>query len=77
MKVIPQPVKNSGFVERWIILSRSCQKIPPISHMSVSRILKAESGIPIIKAGRPQKLSELTNEKSYEKYLLEKQKMLF
>ena len=60
MKVIPQPVD----LLRDVLSCREVsKKIPSISHMNVSRILKAESGIPRIKAGRPQRLPEINKRK--------------
>ena len=58
MRIISQSVKEKtwDYSKDGLPDRKVPKKLPSVSHMTVSRILKAEPGLPRIRAGPPQKV---------------------
>ena len=59
MKIIPQQLKTKivDYLKEGLSCSDVAKKVPSVSHMTVSRILNTETGLPRARACRPYKLS--------------------
>ena len=60
MKIIPQHIKTKivDYLKEVLSCRDVDKRVPSVSHMTVSRILNTETGLPRARAGRPHKLSD-------------------
>ena len=60
MKIIPQHIKTKivEYLKEGLSCRDVAKRVPSVSHMTVSRILNTETGLPRTRAGRPHKLSD-------------------
>ena len=58
MKIIPQHIKTKivDYLKEGLSCRDVAKRVPSVSHMTVSRILNTETGLPRARAGRPNKL---------------------
>ena len=63
MKIFPQHIKTRivDYLKEGLSCRDVAKRVPSVSHMTVSRILNTETGLPRARAGRPYKLSDHTN----------------
>ena len=60
MKIIPQHIKTKivEYLKEGLSRHDVAKRVPSVSHMTVSRILNTETGLPRTRAGRPHKLAD-------------------